>query len=743
MPSSGRPTGRPSPWRPGSAPAAAAWLLVVCVVALLPPALPARGQGAPETLPPVLSADRLELPVAAGIRYEHLDLLTAEGPLQIHQLRVDLAQPTLQLGVGLAHDRLMSEDETVSSMVTRSGAIAGVNGDYFDIHQSGMPLNIVVRNGELLRSPWRWVAFVVGWDGTARIVRYRWTGTLLLPETGEVHPLDGYNSGLSPEGIVALSNVRGYGAPPPEPGVRQVVVELTPTGEAGRYFVKQVWPQQAFYAPFPAGEMVLVGRGRGAEWLEGKLTAGTVVAVNLTTDPDWHEARLAIGGGPLLVDGGRVVDDPDPPAPKERDQRNPVIAVGIGPDGRTLTFVEVDGRQPTLSIGLTRPQLAGYMLQQGAVQAMAFDSGGSATMVVRLPGAPTPAVVNSPSDGRERPVADALLVYSSAVPGPPARLLVNAGRALRLFPGARVALSVVGVDGQGNPTALPDPVEVTPVPDLVSVAPGPSVVAGRRAGTGTLMVRSGALAASVPVTVVTRLGRLLVTPPAARVVAGAGLRFELRAQDASGRPVILPPSLGSWILAPPWLGAISPRGEFAAGDAGGAGTATVRAGGALARAQIAVVGTARPLSALWSFRGYPETVTGETAIVSAPARGGSPSLRLSYRLEGTGTRAAYAAADVPLPGSPSGIVLWVRGDGSGVWLRAAYVQSGGVPGVLTLARHVTWRGWRPVVAFFPPGTVYPVVLKSLYVVETDPDLTPSGTLYLSGLRAIYGVPAPP
>jgi exopolysaccharide biosynthesis protein len=68
-----------------------------------------------------------------------------------------------------------------------------------------------------------------------------------------------------------------------------------------------------------------------------------------------------------------------------------------------------------LSVGLTQPQLAGYMRWLGAYQAMEFDSGGSVTMAVRFPGHPAPTVVNSPSDGHERPVANALLVFSKPV----------------------------------------------------------------------------------------------------------------------------------------------------------------------------------------------------------------------------------------------------------------------------------------------------------------------------------------
>ncbi len=736
----------------------------LCLVAalLLAVAGPAALAGSsPDVWPAVLASTSLRLPVASGIEYEHRTLATADGPLEIHQLRVDLHNPTVQLGVGLAHDRLMSEDEPVSSMVLRSGAVAGVNGDYFDIHQSGMPLDIVVKDGQLLRSPWRWVAFVVGKDGVARIIRYRWTGTIVLTETGETHPLDGYNSGLSPDGIVAISQIRGYGAPPPDPGVLQTVVELTRADDAGRYFVKQVWPQQAFYVPFPDpdGDLILVGRGAAAGWLESKMTAGSLVQINLTTDPDWHDAQIAIGGGPVLVQDGRIVEDPDAPAPQERNYRNPVIAVGIGQDGRSLTFVEVDGRRPALSIGLTRPQLAQYMRALGVSQAMAFDSGGSATMVVRLPGpsalaatgggpaalstdAPAqPQVVNSPSDGRERPVADALLVYSTATPGPPARLLVNAGQPLQLLAGARAPLSVIAVDAQGNPVPLSEPLQVSGPPGLVTVGADGTIAAGASAGSGTLTVKSGVAAGTLSVSVLTRLGRLTVSPATLDVTPDTGTRFVLRGEDAAGRPVVLPEGAVTWAVSPPSLGTITPAGDFTAGDTGGAGMVTARVGGVTARARVSIGSTARYVDAFdrggWSFRGYPQTVTGEVGATSSPSHEGHPSVRLQFRLDGTGTRAAYLMTDLPLAGTPIGVSLWVYGDGSGVWLRGIYAQPNGERGTITLARHVDWQGWRPVTATLPPGITYPITWISVYVVVTEAERAPSGVLYFSSFRALY------
>jgi hypothetical protein len=393
--------------------------------------------GAPRFWPAVRTSRGTTVPVSSGITYSHFRLRTVAGPLSIHTLRVDLGNPAVHLGVSLARNQLISDDETVSSMVRRNGALAGVNGDYFDIHDSGMPLNIMVQGGRLLRSPSGWVALVIGRGGRTRIVRYQWAGSVVLPDTRDSYWLAGFNTGLVRDGIIALSNARGFGAPVPDPGQQQTVIELSPApardvsttilgpragGTAiaarddGRYTVKAIWPQQAYYAPFPRGEILLLGRGRAAGWLSRKIVSGMAVQVNLATIPDWHGVVGVIGGGPLLVQKGGFVDDPYSPVPGERDKPNPVTAIGLGRDGRTMLVTEIDGRQPRLSIGLTRPQLAAYMQWLGAYQAMEFDSGGSATMVVRLPGH-APAVVNSPSDGRERPVANSLLIYGTPVGG--------------------------------------------------------------------------------------------------------------------------------------------------------------------------------------------------------------------------------------------------------------------------------------------------------------------------------------
>ena len=80
--------------------------------------------------------------------------------------------------------------------------------------------------------------------------------------------------------------------------------------------------------------------------------------------------------------------------------RAPRTAFGVTAEGHYLLAV-VDGRQ-SHSIGCTLQEMAEFMLQFGAVQAINFDGGGSSALVVGG------ELENSPSDGQERAVGSAL-----------------------------------------------------------------------------------------------------------------------------------------------------------------------------------------------------------------------------------------------------------------------------------------------------------------------------------------------
>jgi hypothetical protein len=142
-------------------------------------------------------------------------------------------------------------------------------------------------------------------------------------------------------------------------------------------------------------------------------------AVITITPPETHVAPEAlppqnqgvVSGRPLLVRAGivqaPVCDDPVTLA----CTRAPRTALGVTADGNTLLLAVVDGWQPG-SVGLTANELAAFLVQRGARDAIGLDVGASSAMV--LDG----ATISSPSDGVLRPVANHVAVkYGFQDPG--------------------------------------------------------------------------------------------------------------------------------------------------------------------------------------------------------------------------------------------------------------------------------------------------------------------------------------
>ncbi|NOH04241.1 MAG: SH3 domain-containing protein [Chloroflexi bacterium] len=116
----------------------------------------------------------------------------------------------------------------------------------------------------------------------------------------------------------------------------------------------------------------------------------------------------AVAGDRMVVQDGVVVKNLAAQAP------NPRTAIGLSRNGRWLTLMVVDGRQPGYSEGVTFPELAELLISYGVHTGANMDGGGSSAMVIR--GFDGKArVLNSPVDmgrpGRERRVGNHLGLF--------------------------------------------------------------------------------------------------------------------------------------------------------------------------------------------------------------------------------------------------------------------------------------------------------------------------------------------
>lgn len=122
---------------------------------------------------------------------------------------------------------------------------------------------------------------------------------------------------------------------------------------------------------------------------------------NITKTEAW--VKEIVSGHPTLLDDGKTVGNP---GDSLCTARHPRTALGISKDHKTMYWAVVDGRASN-RIGMTCPELASLLAGLGAWDAMNMDGGGSSTMWVRNVG-----VVNRPSDGSERVVANHLAVFA-------------------------------------------------------------------------------------------------------------------------------------------------------------------------------------------------------------------------------------------------------------------------------------------------------------------------------------------
>lgn len=335
-----------------------------------------------QIIPPWMATTRLPSSVA----YEKLRVPTGAGATAVHVLRVNPQDPNLEIRPVLASD-MVAGKETTSIIATRHDAVAGINGGYFA--GPGLPLGMVVINGELISAPLpRRSVFAISHDGTPVIQSFDFHGRIVTSDNDALW-ISAVNR--PPQGAGVAVYTAAYGPLTPTfqlaAVVRNGVVEsLT----SGRILI-------------PEDGYVLAVNEADAGLLLQNLHAGERVWMKLGLTPDL-EVISALGGGPRLVKDGRefIPFDWEWFSHRLHQIRAPRTAVGITGGGKLL-FVTVDGRSRQ-NTGMTLRELAQLMISLGAREAMNLDGGGSATMVVGG------RIMNEPSDGRERPVASALII---------------------------------------------------------------------------------------------------------------------------------------------------------------------------------------------------------------------------------------------------------------------------------------------------------------------------------------------
>ncbi|MCG9895668.1 MAG: phosphodiester glycosidase family protein [Fimbriimonadaceae bacterium] len=353
----------------------------------------------------------IALPVPPPVTVQTLEI---PGPNRVHIARIDLNQPGLDLLPVAGFDNLRARERPsrIHERLKAKGltVLAVINADFGTLQPGyggprNSPHSLLIRDGVLWNSASTRPSLARLADGRTVISTFR-TDIRLEPDSGgaalaierfnhwqpfdraalfgpqwvitEERPINmtevqfSLDGPIRPNGRVLavvedVADTRGGVVVPPG-RVRLQVLRGSP--EAARFAVGQRWTLASETEPFPA-------------------------------------VRQAIGGGPTIVTEGRpdVRAESEGFAPGFSEARHPRSAIGLDRSGGVLILAVVDGRRPGRSIGVTLPELAEIMIENGAWVAMNADGGGSSTLIV------DGKIINEPSDeSGERTTTSSLAV---------------------------------------------------------------------------------------------------------------------------------------------------------------------------------------------------------------------------------------------------------------------------------------------------------------------------------------------
>lgn len=331
--------------------------------------------------------------IVPGVTVARWDEDTSRGPVRYYVMRATWT--AAGVSIDYAHGGKVRRTQTVSAMVGRTpSAVAGVNGDFFDIGDTGAPLGLGVERGSGL-----WKGVEDGWNASFYFGRRGKPHIAKLPIHVQVRerpelPVIHLNPPQVRLGAIGVYTKRwGRSAGYRWTDGQRRDVRLVHVVD-GRVVANRT-------SDFPSGDRIkgqyLVARGPWASGQLRGLRVGDRAHIEASTT---RRQPMVISGNVIVLQGGRVLTSDD-------GEMHPRTAVGIDRDKKQIIFLVVEGRQ-TFSRGYTMEEIARKLKALGAEDGLNLDGGGSTTLVAKRKG--ELRVVNSPSDGSQRSVPNGLEV---------------------------------------------------------------------------------------------------------------------------------------------------------------------------------------------------------------------------------------------------------------------------------------------------------------------------------------------
>ncbi|WP_442602599.1 stalk domain-containing protein [Paenibacillus sp. KN14-4R] len=682
-------------------------------------------------------------------------------------IEVDLTNPNVKLDTMTGKGGNFTKKQTVLGMAKESGAVAGVNGDFFNTQAEGVPIGPQITDGKLMASTpdnmTGLYAFAVTKNNEPMVDLFAFKGSITAKD-GSTHKLDGVNKTYYWYDDGTHSHIDGMflytdawaqedrsndgKSVPTEILVRNgVIVDM-----AIDTVLKVVAPKDGY---------IIRAGGKAGEYAKAHLKIGDPLKVDyqLTSqsgdkvyDKDYF--KTMIGGHSILLDEGK-------PTAFSRDVSDlngyrARTALGYSKDKKTAYIITVD--KNSNSDGMSFKELQSFMSSIGVWKAVNLDGGGSTQMVSRELGDKEPTLKNNPEGGGyQRPVVNGIGVFSLAPKGTLAALFLKGPS--EVFLGERVTFTMEGYDQYYNPMTVDESVSQkwSATGNIGSFSGSTFIPTKVGKTTITAEVGNGKQSKEIRVIGKEDLASLNITSSNQVLKEGETYKFTVTATDKKGRKKTLDPQGLQWEVK-------GNKGEIKDGQ--------LKLSSLDGAKTVQVIASYDGMSAMYTLSSgyekiwydmdntavltngstYPAEVEG--SVTTNKDSKGNKSLEINYDFsKGTGNKAVYADFNnkngAPIEGSPQAIKLKVFGDNSRNWVRAEVVDGDGDLNRIDISKNVNWTGWKEIeVNLAEYNLTYPFTIKNVYVAtpaESPDERELKGQMLIDDIAFVYkgGVAVPP
>lgn len=323
-----------------------------------------------EDAPAFRVVSRTETQLSWGAARYRLEARTPAGRVVLHYLLVEPERVRL---VPVFPSQGLGALASLEEMARDTGAVAGINGHYFD-PATGLPVGFLLQDGRVLTTPYdRRGTLAMGFFGRLYFLNPR-IGLVLRTPSGGV-PLDAVNRPAFPNALIAYTSeyTGPWGA-----WQEAWVVEVQ-GGRVRRIEAGGRRGAGAHLRPREPEDLLIVATGSARSRLKDLLPADRV-ALDYLMEPERYLIRDALQAGPLLLQEGDIIMRSEGFRREFIEKRAARSAVARMGDGRVLLLVAIEENG---SVGVDLYELARMLRGLGAMDALALDGGGSSSLAFR------------------------------------------------------------------------------------------------------------------------------------------------------------------------------------------------------------------------------------------------------------------------------------------------------------------------------------------------------------------------